>query len=185
MTELRHRNGTFLDDGAALLEMARSVLRGPSDDGRSTYQIALTVCAPCGAARQDASGDPVSVPSEVIEMANCDAQHMAPSTSAQRTTPPALRQQPTPRTRRTRTPTWARSHEPSKTSRPPRVAPSNTEPLHRGKLNAKPRATDAIEFQHPAARRTAISYQLSSSGTADGPDRQKPGCTRPRIDPEL
>jgi hypothetical protein len=76
MAELRRRSGTSLDDDAVLLEMARCVLGGPTDEGRSSYQIALTICATCGVGRQDTSGDPVRVGAEIVEMANCDAQHI-------------------------------------------------------------------------------------------------------------
>jgi hypothetical protein len=54
--------------------MARHVLGGPADDGRSSYQIALAVCAACGAGQQQASGELVSVDAEVIAMAHCDGQ---------------------------------------------------------------------------------------------------------------
>jgi hypothetical protein len=45
---LRRAAGGGLDDDAALLAMARHVLAGPGDDGRASYQVALTVCDACG-----------------------------------------------------------------------------------------------------------------------------------------
>jgi hypothetical protein len=74
--ELRRRTGSSLDDDAALSEMARQVLSGPHDDGRSSYQIALTVCAACRAGQQDGSGDRIHVGSDIVEMASCDGQHI-------------------------------------------------------------------------------------------------------------
>ncbi len=74
--ELRRRSGSSMDDDATLLEMARQVLGGPAEDGRSSYQIALTVCVECGAGSQEASGELVRVGAEVVSMASCDAQHL-------------------------------------------------------------------------------------------------------------
>ncbi len=76
MLRLRRDAGTSLDDDAALMMMARHVLGGPCDDGRSSYQIALNVCPECGAGAQRASGELVSVGPEVVEMADCDGQHL-------------------------------------------------------------------------------------------------------------
>jgi hypothetical protein len=47
LAKIRRDAGESLDDDAALLLMARAVLEGPLDDGRSPYQIALTVCEHC------------------------------------------------------------------------------------------------------------------------------------------
>jgi hypothetical protein len=56
--------------------MARYVLGGPGDDGRSNYQIALSVCPACGAGQQRASGELVPVGAEVIAMAHWDGQQL-------------------------------------------------------------------------------------------------------------
>src|SRR5215510_14204171 len=48
MGKLRRDAGGGIDDEAALLLMSRQVLGGPRDEGRSSYQIALTVCERCG-----------------------------------------------------------------------------------------------------------------------------------------
>jgi hypothetical protein len=74
--ELRRRTGSSLDDDTALSEMARHVLNGPTDDGRSSYQIVLTVCAACRAGHQDDSGELVAVGSDIVAMASCDGQHI-------------------------------------------------------------------------------------------------------------
>jgi hypothetical protein len=62
------------------LELARCVLGGPAlgqrDEGRSSYQIALSVCPECGSGRQPANGQLVPVPPEIVEMAECDAQRL-------------------------------------------------------------------------------------------------------------
>jgi Holliday junction resolvase RuvA-like protein len=73
---LRRRGGQLRDDDAVLLSMARHVLGGPVDAGRSSYQIALAICPACGAGQQQASGELVSVGAEVIAMARCDGQHL-------------------------------------------------------------------------------------------------------------
>src|SRR6187431_637433 len=78
LASLRHRSGEAWDDDAALLSMARHVLGGPTDDGRASYQIALSVCPSCGSGRQQASGEVVAVSADVIAMAGCDAQHLGP-----------------------------------------------------------------------------------------------------------
>jgi hypothetical protein len=54
--------------------MARNVLGGPSDVGRSNYQVALTVCEECGRGWQQGRGERIEVGSDVIEMAECDGQ---------------------------------------------------------------------------------------------------------------
>ncbi len=82
MLRLRRDAGSSLDDDAALMMMARQVLGGPTDDGRSSYQIALSVCPECGAGAQRASGELVPVGPEVVEMAACDGQRLPPIHSA-------------------------------------------------------------------------------------------------------
>jgi hypothetical protein len=76
MNQLRRSSGTRLDDDSALLLMARHVLGGPSDDGRASYQVALSVCPACGRGGQQAGGELVPVGVEVMAMADCDAQHL-------------------------------------------------------------------------------------------------------------
>jgi hypothetical protein len=76
LSALRRRGDGAWDDDSALLEMARHVLGGPQDDGRASYQIALAVCPSCGEGRQQASGELVRVPAEVVAMAQCDCQHL-------------------------------------------------------------------------------------------------------------
>jgi HNH endonuclease len=69
----RHADHAF-DDDALLLTMARAVFGGPSDEGRATYQVALTICSECGRAEQRANGTLIEVGSEIATMASCDAQ---------------------------------------------------------------------------------------------------------------
>jgi hypothetical protein len=76
LAALQRSTSSSLDDDAALLAMARHVLEGPRDDGRASYQIALSVCAECGRGRQSASGEFVPVGTEIIAMAKCDGQHL-------------------------------------------------------------------------------------------------------------
>jgi hypothetical protein len=76
MRQLRRHCDARLDDDAALLAMARAVLGGPGDEGRSSYQVSLSVCTECGGGSQLANGELVSVGPEVVEMAHCDGQHL-------------------------------------------------------------------------------------------------------------
>ena len=81
LARIRRDAGGPLDDDAALLLMARHVLGGPKDEGRASYQLAITVCENCRRARQHAHGELVDVAPEVLEMATCDAQHLASATT--------------------------------------------------------------------------------------------------------
>jgi hypothetical protein len=56
--------------------MARAVLGGPAEEGRASYQIALSVCPDCAQGRQQASGELVPLGAEVVAMAHCDGQHL-------------------------------------------------------------------------------------------------------------
>src|SRR3970282_1350547 len=76
MAKIRRDAGGPLDDDAAILLLARHVLGGPSDEGRASYQIALTVCERCGRGRQQGSGELVDVAPELVETAECDAQRI-------------------------------------------------------------------------------------------------------------
>ncbi|HKY40881.1 MAG TPA: HNH endonuclease signature motif containing protein [Polyangiaceae bacterium] len=107
LSKLRRDAGEPLDDDAALLLMARAVLEGPTDSGKSSYQLALTVCEHCRRGTVQGSGEPIQVEPEVAEMAACDAQqlgrldqapmdahagaHAAPLPRATQTIPPAVR----------------------------------------------------------------------------------------------
>ncbi len=77
LVEIRRQAGGPLDDDAALLLLARCVLSGPSDSGRASYQIALTVCEDCGRTHQTGRGEQVQVSAGTAEMARCDAQIFA------------------------------------------------------------------------------------------------------------
>ncbi|HEY3498858.1 MAG TPA: HNH endonuclease signature motif containing protein [Polyangiaceae bacterium] len=76
MGKVRKESSEALDDDAALLLLSRYVLGGARDEGRSTYQVALTVCERCGSAKQHGRGELVDVADEVAAMAACDAQHI-------------------------------------------------------------------------------------------------------------
>lgn len=75
MAQIRRAAGGPLDDDTALLLMARHVLGGPSDEGRASYQVELTVCAECQRGKQG-RGQPVDVSADVVEMARCDGQQL-------------------------------------------------------------------------------------------------------------
>src|SRR6187399_1429241 len=76
LTALRRSADSAFDDDAALLALARLALSGPRDEGRASYQIAVTVCAECGRGQQIANGEVVPVGPEIVEMAHCDGQHI-------------------------------------------------------------------------------------------------------------
>jgi hypothetical protein len=102
MSKVRRDAGTLLDDDAAVLLLARQVLEGPRDDGRSNYQVAVTTCDGCRRATQQGRGELVVVGPEIVEMADCDGQHIGRADAhvgtegktaprATQTIPPALR----------------------------------------------------------------------------------------------
>src|SRR3954463_1106274 len=74
LAKLRRDADGSLDDDAALLLMARHVLGGPLDEGRASYQLAMTVCEACQRTTQTARGEAVEVTADVAAMARCDAQ---------------------------------------------------------------------------------------------------------------
>jgi hypothetical protein len=76
MAKLRRDAGASLDDDAALLLMARTVLEGPRDEGRASYQVALAICPDCQQASQQGAGEAVEVGREIAAMAACDSQHI-------------------------------------------------------------------------------------------------------------
>lgn len=76
VAQLRHESGGQLSEDDAFLMMARHVLGGPKDAGRSNYQVAMTVCAGCGRGFQQGRGESIAVGDEIVEMALCDAQHV-------------------------------------------------------------------------------------------------------------
>jgi 5-methylcytosine-specific restriction endonuclease McrA len=80
--QLRRTSDPRLGDDAALLAMARAVLGGPSDGGRASYQISLSVCPECDRGVQHAAGEPVAVSPEVVAMARCDARTLGLAASS-------------------------------------------------------------------------------------------------------
>jgi hypothetical protein len=104
MAKVRRQAGEALDDDAAVLLLCRQALGGPRDDGRSSYQVALTVCEHCRRGMQQGRGELVEVPRAIAEMAACDAQDVGhverAHVGAKRATQvvaPALRRQVTRR----------------------------------------------------------------------------------------
>jgi hypothetical protein len=74
MQQVRRAAGEAWDDDSVLLSMARHVLGGPGGEGRSSYQVSLTVCEACSSGAQLAGGELVPVGDAVVAMAECDAQ---------------------------------------------------------------------------------------------------------------
>ena len=76
MAKVRRDAGEALDDDAAVLLLCRQLLGAQRDEGRSSYQVALTVCERCRQGEQQGRGELVEVAPEVVEMAECDGQHI-------------------------------------------------------------------------------------------------------------
>ena len=74
MAKIRRDAGEALDEDAALLLFSRHVLEGPQDEGRSSYQVALTVCDRCRHGTQQGRGELVEVSPSAVAMAECDGQ---------------------------------------------------------------------------------------------------------------
>ena len=94
--------GEGLDDETALLMMARGALEGrkdaSKDEGRAGYQIAITKCPECGRGQQQGRGELIDIGSDILEMAECDAQCIGDPTASEleratQTIPPATRRQ--------------------------------------------------------------------------------------------
>jgi hypothetical protein len=98
--ELVRRSGGHLGDDDVIRLLAASVLGGARDEGRSAYQVAMTICGRCGNGKQEACGDAIPVTPTVVERACCDAQHIGeadPASGARprasQTIPPAIRRE--------------------------------------------------------------------------------------------
>src|SRR6185369_15503578 len=76
MGKIRRDAGESLDDDEAILLLSRIALEGPRDPGRSSHQISVTVCESCRRATQQGRGEAIEVGPEVLEMAECDGQHL-------------------------------------------------------------------------------------------------------------
>src|SRR5690606_13469277 len=64
------------DDDMLLLEIARRALGGPVEEGRGSYQVAVSRCEVCTATGIDAGGESHVVGDEVAEMIACDSQEV-------------------------------------------------------------------------------------------------------------
>lgn len=73
---LRRQVDPHLSEEQVLAEMARRVLGGPQDLGRSPYQVALTRCRDCERAWMRAKGEQVEVGPALIGRAECDGQQI-------------------------------------------------------------------------------------------------------------
>ncbi|HEX5101850.1 MAG TPA: hypothetical protein VFV94_20210 [Polyangiaceae bacterium] len=76
MAKIRRDAGEPLDEDAAFLLLCRQALEGNREPGRSSYQIALMVCERCRQATQQGRGELIEVSPGILEMAECDAQHV-------------------------------------------------------------------------------------------------------------
>jgi hypothetical protein len=89
--KIRKDANARLTEEDGLLLMARAILGGPSDSGRSSYQIHLTRCDACATMTMDGRGQAVVVEPAIAELAACDAQVVDDSGKARQAIPPATR----------------------------------------------------------------------------------------------
>ncbi len=68
--------GGEADDDTLLFEIARRALAGADDDGRASYQVAVSRCESCGRTSIDAGGASEVVDPAIAEMFDCDHQHI-------------------------------------------------------------------------------------------------------------
>lgn len=76
MAKVRQEAGEPLDDDAAILLLARQVLEGRRDEGRASYQVAVTLCEHCQRGWQPGGGELVALSPEMVETACCDQQRL-------------------------------------------------------------------------------------------------------------
>lgn len=68
--------GGEVNDDTLLFEIARRALGGPGDDGRASYQLAVSRCDACGRTSIDSGGQSEIVDEAVAEMVACDSQRV-------------------------------------------------------------------------------------------------------------
>ena len=93
--------GGHVDDDVLVAALARALLTGGGtrDEGRSAYQIALSVCDRCQTVTQRAGADDVVVDALTLEVAECDATHVGrvdqpgSASRATQTIPPRIRRE--------------------------------------------------------------------------------------------
>jgi len=86
--ELAHHEITKLAKAGAAHEYA---LGGPSDEGRSSYQVFVTRCDDCKRTTMEGHGQSVFVDEMVAETVDCDAQRIDDAGKAKQDVPPATR----------------------------------------------------------------------------------------------
>jgi hypothetical protein len=72
--DLGNAPGAEVDDDMLLHEIARRALGGPVDDGRASYQVAVTRCPDCLRASAEAGGHGHELDAAAAEMVECDCQ---------------------------------------------------------------------------------------------------------------
>jgi hypothetical protein len=68
--------GGEVDDDMVLYEIARRALGGPSDEGRASYQVAVSRCPECLRVTLEAGGQSHEVEAAVGDMVACDCQEL-------------------------------------------------------------------------------------------------------------
>jgi hypothetical protein len=169
MAKVRREAGEALDDDAAVLLLCRQTLGGPRDDGRASYQVALTVCEHCRRGMQQGRGELVEVPREIVEMAACygqdvgqvDGAHVGAKRATQAVAP-ALRRKVTRRDEgRCRVPgcrhaVFTDVHHlrlrseggESTLENLVTLCPAHHRAIHRGELVVDGESSDGLDFRH-------------------------------------
>jgi hypothetical protein len=99
---LTGEHGASLDDDQLITTLCDAVLDRASDPGteptgRAKFQIAVTVCARCDRASQEAAGAAIPIDAAALDRAGCDGQHVgfidgdAPERAHQEIPPSAVR----------------------------------------------------------------------------------------------
>jgi len=89
--KIRRDTDERLTEEEGLLLMARTVLGGPDDAGRSSYQVRVTQCESCGRATVEGRGQAVTVEPAIAELTACDAQRIEDNGKATQDIPPMTR----------------------------------------------------------------------------------------------
>jgi hypothetical protein len=93
--KLTRDTGASLSDDDLLQLMARQILARPSDEGRASHQIAVTVCDRCKRGWQHGGGETIAIDESAVAQAECDAQRVGDAATARATqdVAPATRRQ--------------------------------------------------------------------------------------------
>ena len=186
---LADEHGGRLDDSAFIQALCRSALEGagPVEHARPAHQISITVCETCKRGWQNGAGREIEVGPDVIERAQCDAEHIGSLEAAQparvtATVTPRLRRQVLARDHHRCTVPGCRSarnldlhhiryqseggsHEIGNMTT---LCAGHHQRLHEGALMIRGRAPDGLEFTWRAPAAAASGQGQSHGGPPEG-----------------